>query len=59
VELRLTASSNVTGTESRTDAVFIVDGSAEDFSNQTVPPAGVVSPFGLLPKTGAICTKVL
>lgn len=58
VQLRLTASTSVTGTESRTDAVFVVAGSAEDFSNQTNPPAGVVSPFGLTPKTGAICSQV-
>lgn len=58
VELRLTASATVTGTESRTDAVFIVSGSAEDFSNQTNPPAGVASPFGLTPKTGAVCSQV-
>ena len=58
VELRLTATATVTGTESRTDAVFIVSGSSEDFSNQTNPPAGVASPFGLTPKTGAVCSQV-
>jgi len=63
VELRLTASATVTGTESRTDAVFVVSGSSEDFSNQTNPPAGVASPFGLTPKAGAtkagaICSQV-
>lgn len=59
VELRLTATATVTGTESRADAAFVVAGSAEDFSSQTNPPAGVVSPFGLLPKTGAVCSQVL
>ncbi len=58
VELRLTASATVTGTESRTDAVFVVSGSSEDFSSQTNPPAGVASPFGLTPKAGAICSQV-
>jgi hypothetical protein len=58
VELRLTATATVTGTESRTDAVFIVSGSSEDFSNQTNPPAGVASPFGLIPKAGAVCSLV-
>lgn len=53
VELRLTASATVAGTESRTDSVFVVAGSSEDFGNIANPPAGVVSPFGLLPKTGA------
>jgi hypothetical protein len=59
VQIRLTASTNVTGTESRTDAVFIVDGLTDDFSSATIPPAGNVSPFGLLPAPGAVCTQVL
>ena len=59
VKLKLTASATVTGTESKTDAEFIVSGSSPDFSSETVRPAGIVSPFGLLPKPGAVCTPVL
>ena len=58
IELRLTASAIVTGTESRNDAVFVVAGSAEDFNRADIPPAGVASPFGLTPLPGAVCTKV-
>lgn len=54
VRLRLTASATVSGTESRTDAEFVIEGSAEDFTNETIPPAGVVSPFGLLPTGQAL-----
>ena len=49
VDLLLTASATVSGTESKTEAQFIVNGSAGDFTVENVPPAGVVSPFGLLP----------
>lgn len=56
VRMRLTASATVTGTESRTDAEFVVDGLASDFTSQNIPPAGRVSPFGLTPKSGAVCT---
>lgn len=59
VRMRLTVSATVAGTESRTDAEFIVTGSAPDFSDATNPPAGVISPFGLLPKPGAVCTQVV
>lgn len=58
VQLRLTASATVAGTESKTHAEFIVSGSGPDFSVETVPPAGVVSPFGMLPKSGAVCTQI-
>ena len=56
IELRLTATASVAGTESKTDALFVVTGLASDFNQETVPPAGVSSPFGLTPKTGAVCT---
>lgn len=52
VQLKLTASATVSGTESKTDVEFIVAGAAEDFGSATNPPAGVVSPFGRLPKPG-------
>ncbi len=54
VDLLLTASATVAGTESRTDAQFIVNGFADDFNKQDVPPAGVVSPFGDRPKPAAL-----
>ena len=56
VAVRLTASATVAGTESRTDATFIVDGAASDFNVETSPPAGTTSPFGSVPKAGAVCT---
>jgi hypothetical protein len=46
VKLKLTASAAVVGTESRTEAEFILGGAAEDFVSETVAPAAVVSPFG-------------
>jgi|CXWL01.1.fsa_nt_gi hypothetical protein len=50
VELELTASATVSGTESKTNVTFIVSGASEDFTKEEIPPAGVVSPFGLVPK---------
>lgn len=49
VKVRLSASAVVTGTESNTQADFFVSGAASDFTSKTVPPAGVVSPFGVVP----------
>lgn len=60
VDIKLVASATVAGTESSTTAEFIVSGSAEDFSSKSVPPAGVVSPYGLLPNgdtTTLGCTR--
>lgn len=56
VALKLTASATVSGTESKTEASFIVAPASEDVSDSKVPPAGVVSPFGLSPKAGAVCS---
>jgi hypothetical protein len=56
VRLKLTVSATVSGTESKTNAEFIVIGSSADFTDEKVPPSGVVSPFGLSPKAGAVCT---
>ncbi len=50
INARLTASATVAGTESRRDADFVIVGSAPDFTQQTNPPAGLISPFGLFPK---------
>lgn len=47
VRVRLRATAIVTGTESTKDADFVVSGSSEDFSDEAIPPAGVLSPFGL------------
>jgi hypothetical protein len=46
VQLRLEVEAIVSGTASSTSATFIVPGSSEDFSNESNPPAGVISPFG-------------
>ena len=54
INLRLTASAVVAGTESKTNADFIIPGAASDFTDQAIPPAGVVSPFGLLPTAAAL-----
>jgi hypothetical protein len=56
VRMKLTASASVAGTESKTDVEFIVTGLSDDFSLETNAPAGVVSPFGLAPKGGAVCS---
>ncbi|MEO5881939.1 MAG: Ig-like domain-containing protein [Caldimonas sp.] len=47
VKVRLIAQAIVSGTESSTEAQFIVDGLATDFTSAAIPPAGVVSPFGV------------
>ena len=54
VQLKLTATATVAGTESKTDAEFVVTGLATDFSLLNNPPAGLVSPFGLLPTAAAL-----
>ena len=46
VEVKLRAEAVVFGTESSKEAIFTVEGSSEDFTNESIPPAGVVSPFG-------------
>ena len=53
VQIALRAEAIVSGTESFKEAVFFVVGSSEDFSSQTNPPAGVVSPFGSGPLGGS------
>ena len=49
LRLRLTVSATVAGTESKTNAEFIVEGLASDFKKVGGPPAGFASPFGDLP----------
>jgi hypothetical protein len=47
VKVRLVAQAIVSGTESSTEAQFIVDGLSTDFTSSSVPPAGYISPFGV------------
>ena len=54
VNLRLTVSATVAGTESKTNAEFIVVGLASDFTKAGGPPAGFASPFGDLPTAAAL-----
>jgi len=46
VEIELKAEAVVSGTASSKSSTFFVVGSSEDFSDEEVPPAGVISPFG-------------
>lgn len=46
VQIALTVQATVSGTESSTASTFYVDGLADDFTDEGVPPAGVTSPFG-------------
>jgi hypothetical protein len=46
VRVQLRARAVVSGTESSNNVIFTVTGAAPDFTNKSVPPAGVVSPFG-------------
>jgi hypothetical protein len=53
VRISLLASATVSGTESTKEVVFTVVGSSADFTNENIPPAGVISPFG----TNLSCTN--
>ena len=44
--VRLTARASVAGTESKQSIMYDLQGLASDFTKETIPPAGVVSPFG-------------
>jgi hypothetical protein len=44
----------VAGTESSTSSEFVVQGNSTDFTVQAIPPAGLNSPFGLLPTAAAL-----
>jgi hypothetical protein len=46
VQVKLRAEAVVSGTESSKEAIFVVSGSSGDFSSQSNPPAGLISPFG-------------
>lgn len=49
VEIRLRAEAVVQGTESSKESTFWVEGLSTDFTNESIPPAGVTSPFGVNP----------
>ncbi|MBZ8138557.1 hypothetical protein CLD22_01425 [Rubrivivax gelatinosus] len=59
VDVMLTATATVTGTESRRDAQFVVSGSVPDFSKAGGPPAGRSSPFSDSPAPAALSSCVL
>lgn len=46
VQIALQVQALVNGTESTTQSVFWVNGLSSDFTDETVPPAGRISPFG-------------
>ncbi len=47
VKVKLIAQAVVSGTESSTEAQFIIDALSTDVTSASNPPAGVVSPFGV------------
>jgi hypothetical protein len=49
VEVKLKARAVVSGTESSKEAVFFLPAAAEVLANSTSTPAGVTSPFGVVP----------
>lgn len=51
IDAVLIARATVSGTESRRELPFSLSGLASDFDSETVPPAGVRSPFGV----SAVC----
>ncbi len=53
--VQIVARASVSGTESRKELAFDLSGLSDDFSSETVPPAGRISPFG----TSAVCTNEL
>jgi hypothetical protein len=46
VDVKLQVQARVSGTASLTEASFMVEGLSSDFTDEKVPPAGLVSPFG-------------
>jgi hypothetical protein len=46
VHVKLRAEAVVSGTESSKEAIFWVTGLSTDFTTESNPPAGVISPFG-------------
>jgi hypothetical protein len=47
-EVQLQASAGVVGNDPPTTATFFLEGLADDYTNQNVPPPGYVSPFGVV-----------
>jgi hypothetical protein len=53
IEVDLRARATVTGSEGLSHAVFFLPGLASDYTDCSVPPPGVVSPFGTASCTDA------
>ena len=53
LDVALSASTSVSGTEYVRTSNFMLPGASTDFTNNTVAPPGPVSPFG----TSTICTN--
>lgn len=47
IQVTLTATASVAGTEFAEPTTFVVTGAATDFNNESVAPPGIVSPFGI------------
>jgi hypothetical protein len=54
VNLKLSARASVGGTESTTSIKYLLRGSADDFTKETTPPAGVRSPYGVTPDCSTV-----
>jgi Bacterial Ig-like domain (group 1) len=52
VQVALTATATVSGTQNSTTATFWLPGAAADYTNQAIPPPGVDSPYGT---TSVVC----
>jgi len=52
VKVSLVARASVAGTESRQANEWVLEGLAEDYTRETLPPAGRISPFGM----SGLCT---
>ncbi len=48
VVFEITARAVVAGTESRSLHSYLAGGTSEDFSDETIPPAGLRSPYGIV-----------
>jgi hypothetical protein len=47
ITLNLSARASVGGTESKASIEYLLAGSSEDFTSETIPPAGRTSPYGV------------
>jgi len=46
VEITLTATATVSGTESTTSTKIVLEGASADYTSATISPPGYVSPYG-------------